>query len=106
MWATYAPTFTIRDVKLSELEKRTKNAKKDVAVAEAIKKKIRNKKADACSARFVDEDGKTLVCVFANRIEPSGAEKEAEESKDRRSHEQVKVTLAFFGPLLSSIFQP
>ena len=48
--------------------RRPKNRQDDIDDADAMILRMRDLQADACSARFVDdESGKTLVCVFARR---------------------------------------
>jgi hypothetical protein len=46
---------------------RPKNAQHDIDDANAMILRMQDSAPDACSARFVDESGQTLVCVFASR---------------------------------------
>jgi hypothetical protein len=48
--------------------RRPKNAPNDIDDANAMILRMQDLQADACSARFVDESGQTLVCVFASRM--------------------------------------
>lgn len=67
-WNGHAPTFKIPNFYLSQVEGRVKNAVGDIAAVDAKVANMTDILADACSAKFVDEEGKMLVCVFANRL--------------------------------------
>ena len=67
MWLKHAPTYKIRGANLSRLMKRPKNNQKDIDAANAVVAQMEDAPADACSAKFVNETGKMLVCVFSHR---------------------------------------
>ena len=59
--------FQVSGILLSELQCRPKNAAKDIAVANATIRQMNSLLPDDCSMRLVNEEGKTLVCVFSHQ---------------------------------------
>lgn len=76
-WKQYAPTFRLSEIKLSELCKRPKNAKKDIEAANTTILRMSNIQPDACSMRLVDSDGKTMIAVFSHRMSPDGKKEDS-----------------------------
>jgi hypothetical protein len=69
-WLNNAPTFKIKGVKLSVLKQRKKNSTADIKAADVKIEEMKDLPADACSGRFLDEDGFLLACVFAHNLLP------------------------------------
>lgn len=70
-WLQNAPVFKIQNIRLSALKKRGKNLNADIKYADALIETMKSHPADACSARFLDENGIPLACVFAHNFSPS-----------------------------------
>ena len=103
MWLKFAPTYKIPGVKLSELNKRPKNHKDDIKAANATISRMAKLSADACSARFVDdESGETLACVFSHRLPTDTEEKMTTGGSEGRSSVGVKVKVISYIFLRSS----
>ncbi|KAF8901749.1 hypothetical protein CPB84DRAFT_1846740 [Gymnopilus junonius] len=69
-WRTHIPTFHIKGVNLSDLAQCAKNAKGDIWAADAKIHQMCTLVPNAFLGWFLDEEGETLVCVFANRFNP------------------------------------
>ena len=92
MWLKFAPTYKIPGVKLSELNKQPKNRKDDIKAANTTISQMAKLSADACSARFVDdESGETLACVFSHRLPTDTKEKMTTGGLEDRNSVGVKV---------------
>lgn len=89
-WLRYAPTFQLPKITLSKLQQRPKNAAKDVDAANATILKMEGE-PDACSMRLVDNEGKTMVCVFSHRLpqEERGEENSEEEENPEDEDEEI-----------------
>jgi hypothetical protein len=71
LWRKNVPTFRVQGVFLSELDKRTKNNKKDIAALDKVIEGMKDTPADACSGIWQDEEGNTLLAAFAHQA-PGG----------------------------------
>jgi hypothetical protein len=67
-WDAQVPTFKL-DVDWQELSSRPKNTDKDKEAGEAVMEEMKEWKADSCSARWTDRNGKPLLAYFADHIE-------------------------------------
>lgn len=79
--AEQRPIFKIQDVKLSVLKTRGKNVTADIQEADKKIEAMKNWPADACSGRFLDEDGFPLACVFAHNFLPTTFEASSSQSQ-------------------------
>jgi hypothetical protein len=71
-WVENVKHYTVKGVKLSELQSRGKNCNKDKVAVTKIIKNLENKPAHPYSGIWKDEEGKVLLCVFASRPSPPG----------------------------------
>lgn len=90
-WLRYAPTFQLPNIRLSELQRRPKNASKDVAAANAAVQQMKGLQPDACSMRLVDNEGKLMVCVFSHRLLPDKKKEDNVKKEDNNSEAELKV---------------
>jgi hypothetical protein len=67
LWKKNVPTFRIQGIFLSELDKRTKNDKQDIAALNKVIERMTDIPADACSGIWQDEEGQTLLAAFAHQ---------------------------------------
>ena len=100
VWAECTPTYRIPRIKLSELMHRPKNRPDDINNADAMILRMRGSQADACSARFVDdESGETLVCVFSHRTPATSniaPQKDMVAKPGRKSGKERRVIAQYF----------
>jgi hypothetical protein len=97
-WLKYAPTYTLSNVKLIQLMQRPKNCEKDISKANTVILEMQDTEADACSTKFMDNSGKTLVCVFSHRALATGPEcwKKGVAGREDRGGKVSQVIWGFF----------
>lgn len=66
-WMQYAPVYRLRGINIGELAVRPKPSKRDRKDAQEIMVAMADWEADACSAKFCDQQGTPILAYFAHR---------------------------------------